>query len=299
MIEQVLVSETTREERSALRDAAAGTVLPVSRSALDSLLAVCGEQVILQSMIDLHREDWVNHQELLVKWMGQMTQLTVNLQARVLALTQVNMQSLFKQLERVAQDSAQQFQREVMFSCIGEATALDQAMSELLLEPLSHLVRNAVGHELEPPELRRALGKPPIGRVDVEARRVGGLLWIEVRDDGRGLDPAQRKLDAVENGLSSQNGIPDVGLSPGTDAIGIATTLKRIEERIQHLQGRIELEKREGHGVRIRMIFPLKKEEATSAAGVPSRASTREASLRIVASASVLRPPCAEKTIGP
>ena len=106
-------------------------------------------------------------------------------------------------LARLVRDLARQLGKQARLEIVGRATEVDREILEQLDAPLTHLLRNAVDHGLEPPDERAAAGKPAEGRIDVEAGHVGGMLLVRVRDDGRGIDPAAVRRRVVERGLAS------------------------------------------------------------------------------------------------
>jgi chemotaxis protein histidine kinase CheA/ActR/RegA family two-component response regulator len=106
----------------------------------------------------------------------------------------VPIRGLFHRLARVARDAAQVEGRQVDVVMRGEETGVDRAIQDKAFEPLLHVVRNAVGHGIEPPADRARAKKPTSGRVTLEARRAGNAVVISVEDDGRGLD-----LEAITN----------------------------------------------------------------------------------------------------
>ena len=114
--------------------------------------------------------------------------LTLQLWDELQRIRIVSIRGLFQRLARVAQDAARVEGRQVDVQMLGEETGLDRAVQDKAFEPLLHVVRNAVGHGIEPAAARLAAGKPAVGRIGLEARREGNTLVIVVQDDGRGLD---------------------------------------------------------------------------------------------------------------
>lgn len=114
--------------------------------------------------------------------------LTLQLWESLQEIRIVPVRGLFQRLARVAHDAARVEGRQVEVAMVGEETGLDRAVQDRAFEPLLHVVRNAVGHGIEPPEERKRAGKSPMGRVTFEARRSGNTLVLSVTDDGRGLD---------------------------------------------------------------------------------------------------------------
>jgi CheY-like chemotaxis protein len=114
--------------------------------------------------------------------------LTLQLWESLQAIRIVPVRGLFQRLARVAYDAARVEGRAVDVVMVGEESGLDRAVQDKAFEPLLHVVRNAVGHGIEPPDERRRAGKSAVGRVTLAARRAGNTLVLSVEDDGRGLD---------------------------------------------------------------------------------------------------------------
>jgi two-component system chemotaxis sensor kinase CheA len=244
----------------------------VPKAKLDFLLEAFGEQVILQSVLDQCKDDLVSHRDLLIKTIAQMNKLTLELQNHALSLTMVNMKITFTKLERAVRDAANLCKKEVDFTCGGETTEIDKTMIEALSDPLTHMVRNAVDHGLEDPHQRVQLGKSSLGRVHVEAKRVGGQFWLEVSDDGRGLDPEKLRRKAIERGILSPEKASRMSDSESyrlifsngfstkdtvSEISGRGVGMNVVEESIQRLKGQVELESRLGRGMTIRIKLPL------------------------------------------
>jgi two-component system chemotaxis sensor kinase CheA len=105
-------------------------------------------------------------------------------------------------LERMVRDVAARRGSEVELALENQALEIDRAVVDVLREPLSQLVSNAIAHAIEPPDERRAAGKPPRGRVEVAARVDGERLLVTVTDDGRGLDPERLRAEARRRGIA-------------------------------------------------------------------------------------------------
>ena len=105
-----------------------------------------------------------------------------------LKIRMVPVEQLFRRFPRVVRDIAKVCSKDIALEVAGEHTDLDKSILDALSEPLTHLVRNAVDHGIEPAEERLAIGKPARGTVYLNAYHQGTQVVIEVRDDGRGID---------------------------------------------------------------------------------------------------------------
>ena len=107
---------------------------------------------------------------------------------------------LFARLAQPVRELARRDHKQVRYVTAGEATEIDKAVVERVAEPLLHLLRNAVAHGIEPPEVRTALGKPPGGTISVTARHEGDAIEIVVADDGQGIDLGGVRRSLITSG---------------------------------------------------------------------------------------------------
>jgi chemosensory pili system protein ChpA (sensor histidine kinase/response regulator) len=187
------------------------------------------------------------------------------LQARMLPFGRVG-----ARLARLVRRTAEGMNKLVELSLEGTAVALDRNVLQRFLPPLEHLLRNAVVHGIEPPEVRRASGKPATGRLSVAVVREGDDVIFEVADDGAGMDPAQLRECAVAQGLVaadavlSRDEILSLTLRPGfstaaevTQDAGRGVGLDVVNTQVAALDGELELSSEPGQGVRFRVRLPL------------------------------------------
>lgn len=173
---------------------------------------------------------------------------------------------------RMVRDLAHEAGKQVDFRVLGEATRVDRDILEKLEAPLTHLLRNAVDHGLETPEKRSAAGKPPRGSLTVEAAHRAGMLTISVRDDGRGIDPAQLREKVVEKGYISASiaeGLTTTELMeflflPGfstagrvTEVSGRGVGLDVVFTMAQKVGGAVRVDSQPGRGTVFHLQLPL------------------------------------------
>ncbi len=131
----------------------------------------------------------------------QIDRLAAELDAASRGLRLVPLSALLDPWPREARDLARALGRQLRLEVHGHALEVDRAVADALAEPLLHLVRNAVDHGVEPPDVRRARGKPPEGLVTLSARLSADTLELSVTDDGAGVDLAAVRRRALERGL--------------------------------------------------------------------------------------------------
>jgi two-component system chemotaxis sensor kinase CheA len=182
----------------------------------------------------------------------------------------VPLHQVFARLARLAARAAGDAGREVEFETRGGATEIDKQVVDDLAAPLVHLVRNAVGHGIEPPADREAAGKPRRGRIVVGARTLAGQVQVEIEDDGRGVQPARVAEAATRAGIP----LPSCPLSaeearellflPGfstavkvSELSGRGVGLDAVRRSIRRLRGSVELRSRPGQGTTVLLTLPI------------------------------------------
>ena len=161
-------------------------------------------------------------------------------------------------LPRAIRDIAQAVGKQVEFIVTGGDTELDRAILESLAEPLTHLLRNAVSHGIEPPDERVRAGKPACGRLELHAVPRGSLVEISVIDDGRGIAAATAEEAEREGSLT------DVLARPGystaaevTDLAGRGVGMDAVQAYARSVGGTLEVRSQPGHGLEATLVLPL------------------------------------------
>lgn len=173
---------------------------------------------------------------------------------------------------RLVRDLARSLGKQVDFISEGEATSVDRDILDKLEAPLNHLIRNAVDHGIEMPDERVAAGKPSCGTIKVIAGHRSGMLFIEVRDDGQGLDPERIRTKVVERKLAparmaaemSRTELMEFLFLPGfstagkvTEISGRGVGLDVVHAMVQEVGGTVRAESETGHGMSFSMQLPL------------------------------------------
>lgn len=185
-----------------VRAASRESSIRVATGKVDRLIDLVGELVIAHS-VAAQLMDGFTPERLprLQEAMAEMDRYTRELQERAMRIRMMPLGSIFSRFPRVVHDTAQALGKQVSLEISGEETELDKGMVERIADPLTHLVRNAVDHGIEPPAERRQAGKPELGTVRLTAYHQAGNVIVEVSDDGRGLDTERIRAKGIERGL--------------------------------------------------------------------------------------------------
>ncbi|WP_073089674.1 chemotaxis protein CheA [Thermosyntropha lipolytica] len=202
----------------------------------------------------------------------QIDRVTADLQSVVMKVRMVPIEQVFNRFPRMVRDLAKELNKEVDFLMEGKETELDRTVIDEIGDPLVHLLRNAVDHGLEPAEERIKKGKPAVGTVMLRARHEGNNVYIEVEDDGAGIDIEKVKKKAVEKGLITEKEAEKMDKDeaiellfyPGfstaktvTDVSGRGVGLDVVKTKIESLNGEIAVETKPDKGTKFKIKLPL------------------------------------------
>jgi two-component system chemotaxis sensor kinase CheA len=250
------------------RDETASLRVPVEK--LDGLVDLVGELIITQSMIaDAVAAFTPERVPSLRTAVALMDRHARELHERVMGIRMVPIRTLFGRFPRLVRDVAASVGKSAALEMSGEETELDRTVVEKISDPLAHLVRNAVDHGLETPDARRALGKPEVGRLGLTAYQQGGNIYIELADDGRGLDRDRIWAKARELGLTGDEPLSDEQIfgmifRPGfstaetvTELSGRGVGMDVVRRNVEALGGSIAIRSARGRGTTFRVTLPL------------------------------------------
>ena len=251
-------------------DNSADSSIRVAVGKVDALINLVGELVITQAMLKQQANvlDPTGNAKLLAG-LEQLDRNTRQLQETVISVRMLPVESAFRRMPRLVRDLATRLGKQVRLRTSGEATELDKGLIELVVDPLVHLVRNAVDHGLETPEMRLAAGKEATGTITLAAAHQGSHIVIEVADDGRGLDRERIVQKAIERGIALPESptdaqVWDLIFHPGfstaqqiTDVSGRGVGMDVVKKNIGALGGEVEIQSRAGQGTRVIVRLPL------------------------------------------
>src|SRR6266571_5068564 len=258
--------------------AAQENLLRVEASRIDSVLNLVGELIIGKSMLQQALNEFSKRypKEMLrgkfADAMAFQARVLNDLQRSVMKIRMVPVDQLFRRFPRMVRDVSRQCDREVELDISGQDTDLDKGILDAIAEPLTHLVRNAVSHGIEPAEERRRLGKRPQGVVRLNAYHHGNQVVVEVIDDGRGIDAQKIRAKAIELGMTtSEEAVRlteaetlDFIFRPGfstaeqvTEVSGRGVGMDVVQSVLHRLKASISVETRLGQGTTFRLKLPL------------------------------------------
>lgn len=242
--------------------------VPVSK--VDQIINLVGELIITQSMLNQVAEDSETINDgALVTGLNLLQRTARDLQEAVMSVRMVPMDYVFSRFPRLVRDLAGKLGKDVELITEGKSTELDKGLTERIIDPLTHLVRNSLDHGIETPDRREAAGKPRTGRLTLSAQHQGGNILIEVIDDGGGLNRDKILEKARSSGLSVSDSMSDdevwqLIFAPGfstadavSDVSGRGVGMDVVKRNIQAMGGHVEILSTPGQGTTTRIVLPL------------------------------------------
>jgi two-component system chemotaxis sensor kinase CheA len=263
---------------SSAATAVAESTLRVDATRIDAVMNLVGELIIGKSMLNRaliefdrkHARDPLRAK--LADAVAFQARILDELHKCVLKIRMVPVEQLFRRFPRVVRDIAKQCGKDVALNLSGQNTDLDKSILDSLSEPLMHLVRNSVDHGIEPADERLSSGKPARGTVYLNAYHQGTQVVIEVRDDGRGIDPIRLRTRAIEKGvlkleeakrLTDQETLDlifESGFSTAsevTEVSGRGIGMDVVRTVLDRLKGTVQVSSQKGRGTTIQLRAPL------------------------------------------
>jgi two-component system chemotaxis sensor kinase CheA len=265
------VGQALRMQRQMLSgEVAMESSVRVRTDRLDLLIDMVGELVIAHSMVVqdnvvLHG----GHHEFLKKitYAGKIVR---ELQDLSMSMRMVPLKATFQKMTRVVRDLSQKIGKQVNFVTEGEDTEIDRHIVDVLADPLVHMIRNAVDHGVEAPDVRAQVGKQRTGTVRLAAYHAGGNVVVELQDDGQGLHRDKILEKAIAKGLiESDKGMSDSDVftlifEPGfstaehvTDISGRGVGMDVVKRSLETIKGRIDIASEVGCGTTFSIYLPL------------------------------------------
>jgi two-component system chemotaxis sensor kinase CheA len=253
-------------------------LLRVDAGRIDSVLNLVGELILAKSMLQQTLLEFAQRfpkDVLRGKFSDAMAfqgRVLNDLQHSVMKIRMVPVDQLFRRFPRIVRDVGRQCGKDVELTIKGGQTDLDKSILDAIAEPLTHLVRNAVGHGIETSEERVRAGKKAQGTLRLAAYHQGNQVVIEVSDDGAGIDPEKVRQRALSQGLvnaeqaarMTETETMDLILRPGfttakevTELSGRGVGLDVVQSVLARLKGSLQIETALGRGTTFRLRLPL------------------------------------------
>ncbi|RDV06725.1 chemotaxis protein CheA [Sphingorhabdus pulchriflava] len=203
---------------------------------------------------------------------GRLSSTVADMRDAIGMMRMQHIDRLFASLPRALRDISVELGKQIDLTVEGSEVEVDREMVEALRDPLTHILRNAADHGIESADERRALGKDPVGRIQVQARQSGNQILVEVKDDGRGIDVERLGQKAIARKLFthsqwqklSDRAKLDTIFAPGlstaesvTSISGRGVGMDVVRTNMHAIGGSIDLENEEGQGLRITLRLPL------------------------------------------
>lgn len=248
----------------------AETSVRVEVEVLDQALNLMGELVLIRNRLltlVAGKKD-----EALDQAVATLSEVTSDLQRVIMRTRMQPIKKVFSRFPRLVRDLARSLKKDIELVVIGEETELDNSVVEALAAPLTHLVRNAVDHGIEPMEARQKAGKPKVGKITLAAMQLGEQIEVSVADDGGGIDPERIRKKAVEKGLLDEESaarldrkaVLDLIFLPGfsikdkaTDVSGRGVGTDVVRATVSQLKGQVFVDSTVGKGTVFSMRLPL------------------------------------------
>jgi two-component system chemotaxis sensor kinase CheA len=265
---EVVEAAAVRQSKVAEKKTLESQLIRVQATKLDQLIDLVGEMVIASAGANMlaHRSG----ESALVESTSIISMLVEQIRDSALQLRMVQIGETFTRFQRVVRDTSHELGKDIELVISGSEAELDKSVVEKLGDPLMHLVRNALDHGIESPEVRVAKGKPARGTLRLNAYHEAGSIVIEIIDDGAGINREKILSKARERELIGPNQtltdseIYNLLFEPGfstadkvTNISGRGVGLDVVKRGITALRGSVEVESKEGSGSTFRIRLPL------------------------------------------
>jgi two-component system chemotaxis sensor kinase CheA len=247
---------------------AAESTLRVDVTLLNRMMNLVGELVLTRNQVLQATASQPN----LTLLSRRLDMVTADLRESVMKARMQPVSNIFSKMPRMVRDLAQSLDRRVRVQMEGQDTELDKSLLEAIKDPLTHIVRNAMDHGIEPPAAREAAGKDPEGTLRLRAAQEGSHVIIEVSDDGAGISVEKIRNKAIERGLisaaraasESERELLQLIFVPGfstaaavTNVSGRGVGMDVVRTNVERIGGKVEIDSHVGKGTTLRLRIPL------------------------------------------
>jgi two-component system chemotaxis sensor kinase CheA len=258
------------ETPSRIRTSDLDEKIKVKTELLDSLFNVTGELVIAQLMVADEMKKQSTANSALLKKINHQGKLIRELQAISMSLRMVPISGIFQKMDRLVRDLSVKTKKEIKFKTTGGQTELDRNIIDKITDPLIHIIRNCIDHGIETKNERIKAGKNPTATIDLCAFGRSGKIFIEIKDDGKGLNRDKILRKAVDKGIVeaekklSNEEISRLIFAPGlstaqeiTSISGRGVGMDIVKKNIEALHGRIDIVSDSNKGTKFTIALPL------------------------------------------
>jgi len=275
LIEEGFVSpeelKSALETQKTKRPAVKKQDIRVNLGKLDTLITLIGELVIAENML-INNPDLAGMElENFSRAAQQMSKLVNELQEMATAIRMIPVAGVFSRMNRLVHDLARKSEKKIDLQIFGESTEVDKSVIENVVDPLTHLIRNAVDHGLESPEERLAAGKTETGVIRLSASHEEGDVMVVIKDDGRGLNREKIIATAIKRGLIEDDGsqlsdrqVHNLLFTPGfstaekiTEISGRGVGMDVVLQNLKNIRGNVQIKSKQGAGTTVMMRIPL------------------------------------------
>lgn len=263
-------SEPQNETRNMEGTNNTSKTIRVNLERIDDLMNLFEEIVIDRSRLEVIATD-INHPDL-KETVEHMTSVSEAMQDLILTMRMVPVEQVFNRFPRMVRGLAKDLDKQINLEIIGAETELDRTVIDQIGDPLVHLIRNAIDHGIESPSARMYAGKPGEGKLTLRAFHSGNHVFIEMEDDGAGIQREKVAAKALENGIISveqsetftDDEVAQLILASGfstaehvSDVSGRGVGLDVVNNKIESLGGKLTIESQQGHGSKFSIQLPL------------------------------------------
>ncbi len=264
------VHEALQEQETIKKKIEINTIR-VDSAKLDNLMNLLGEIVIGQASLHRLADEMEEEKGLGLKnSLYGLDRVTREFQEQIMSIRMIPIGPTFEQFKRFVRDTAQNLGKEIKLKIDGGDTELDKTVIEKIGDPLKHMIRNSIDHGIESAEERRKQGKSPYGTVTLKAYHQEGNIFIDIIDDGKGINLAKVRDKAVSLGIIgadeevSKDKLISFLFHPGfstADQVGNLSGrgvgMDVVKTNIEELRGAIEIKTSDGEGTLFRIKLPL------------------------------------------
>ncbi|MCX7747372.1 MAG: Hpt domain-containing protein [Clostridia bacterium] len=267
---KTLRSQEVEKAKPQSAQAADSGYMRIPTQKIDNLVDMLGELLIFNSLLEQGAKDYFNADDKYLNSLMRMAKIIKDIQNLSMSLRMVSLRTTFQKLMRIGRDTGSELGKKVNVSLLGEETEVDRSVAEKILDPLMHLIRNAISHGIEEEDVRVKSGKPVEGEVCIEAYSKRGSVYIKISDDGKGLDVEKLYEKAKEKNLIdpgkiySEEDIIKFIFLPGfstqeniNNISGRGVGMNVVETEITKMGGKIDVINKPGEGCSFVLKIPM------------------------------------------